>query len=142
MAALGADGTYTLIDSTSPNLLISGALHTWLDSNGGAVTNTGSFVGSNFTVLNDDGVEWILSLADGGQDLELVVSVPKFADQMKFEIIDDTWVNGNVQAANYDDNATMRTESPSCAKKKAWQFMPSNPVATSLNPSFNKGVVF
>ncbi|MCF7817594.1 MAG: hypothetical protein K9M54_06910, partial [Kiritimatiellales bacterium] len=54
--------------------LIGGALRTWLDGNGGSYSGSGSYAGSNFTVLNGDGKDWTLSLADGNQDLTLTVS--------------------------------------------------------------------
>ncbi|MCF7817595.1 MAG: PEP-CTERM sorting domain-containing protein [Kiritimatiellales bacterium] len=73
LGALATAGTYTLINSASANLQIGGTLRTWLDGNGGSYSNSGSYVGSNFTVLNGDGKDWTLSLADNNQDLTLTV---------------------------------------------------------------------
>ncbi|MCF7817597.1 MAG: hypothetical protein K9M54_06925 [Kiritimatiellales bacterium] len=75
LGALATAGTYTLINSASTNLVIGGALRTWLDGNGGSVSGSGSYVGSNFTVSNGDGKDWTLSLADNNQDLTLTVAV-------------------------------------------------------------------
>lgn len=73
LAALTTDGTYTLVNSSSANLLIGGTMRTWLDSIGGSYTNTGNFANANFQVLNGGTKKWTLALADGNQDLTLTV---------------------------------------------------------------------
>ena len=73
LAALTTDGTYTLLNSSSTNLLIAGTMRTWLDSVGGSYSNNGDFANSNFQVLNGGTKKWTLALADGNKDLTLTV---------------------------------------------------------------------
>jgi hypothetical protein len=73
LAALTTDGTYTLINSSSANLLIGGTMRTWLDSVGGSYSNSGDFANANFQVIGGNGKQWTLALADGGQDLTLTI---------------------------------------------------------------------
>jgi hypothetical protein len=76
LADLTAGGAYTLIDSSSTNLLIAGALKDWLDGEGGSVSGMGDYSTNNFEVVNGGSLDWTLSLADGGQDLLLTVAEP------------------------------------------------------------------
>ncbi len=74
LAALENEGVYTLIDSANPDLLIAGAMKTWLDGEGGSFSGTGNDSNATFQVLNGGTMDWTLSLEDGGQDLVLAVT--------------------------------------------------------------------
>ncbi len=74
LGALDSEGQYALIDGSSTNVLIAGAMKTWLDGEGGSVSGTGDFSNSTFQVVNGGTMDWTLSLDDGGQDLVLAVS--------------------------------------------------------------------
>jgi lysophospholipase L1-like esterase len=74
LAALTTEGSYTLIDSSSTNLLMAGALKIWLDGEGGSVSGTGSFATNHFEVLNAGNADWTHSLADSNQDLIFTVA--------------------------------------------------------------------
>lgn len=77
LAELTMTGSYTLIDSSDSDLLIGGALKTWLDDGGGFRSGTGDFAGDNFSVTNGGDIQWVLTITDGGQDLVLnVASIP------------------------------------------------------------------
>lgn len=76
LAALIRSGTYTLIDSASPNVPIGGALRAQLDAEGGSLRSSGNFSSDHFVLLNAEGWDWRLSLSDGNQDLVLTVSRP------------------------------------------------------------------
>jgi hypothetical protein len=69
LSALTAAGTYTLINSSSTNLLIGGTMRTWLDGAGGSSNGTGDFTSANFEVLNGGTNQWSVELADNNQDL-------------------------------------------------------------------------
>lgn len=73
LSAGPADGTYTLIDSSHVDTTMTGALATWLTSEGGSFSSTGSYAGSNFEVLNGGTTEWTLSSDNGGGTLNLTV---------------------------------------------------------------------
>jgi hypothetical protein len=73
LSALTTAGTYTLVNSSSTNLLIAGSMRTWLDSVGGSYSNSGDFANANFQVIGGNGKQWTLALADGNQDLTLTV---------------------------------------------------------------------
>ncbi len=75
LAALETDGIYTLIDSRSSNLQLSGALVDWMGAEGGSRSGTGSFKSDHFVVLNGNHARWTLSHADGKQDLILRVAL-------------------------------------------------------------------
>ncbi|MGZ0654570.1 hypothetical protein ACWPKO_16860 [Coraliomargarita sp. W4R53] len=76
--ALTTTGSYTLIDSSSDNLLISGALHSDLISAGGSITSGSQ--SNHFNVLNQGDIEWNLTIGDGGRDLILnVTSIPELS---------------------------------------------------------------
>lgn len=80
LADLATPGTYTLIDSGSTNLLVAGALKTWLDGNGGSRGGSGDFSNAVFAAENvPPGWEWTLGLADGGQDLVLMAGPEGYA---------------------------------------------------------------
>jgi hypothetical protein len=64
-------GTYMLLDSATQE--VSGALRTWLDSQGGSVSGSGDSAGPCFSVLNGANWNWTLKLDDEGRDLVLVV---------------------------------------------------------------------
>jgi len=80
LADLTTAGTYTLIDSGSDNLLLSGALKDWLVAGGGSRSGTGDDAFANFAVTGTAGNAnwtenhaWTLTTADGGRDLVLTV---------------------------------------------------------------------
>ncbi|MGZ0654578.1 PEP-CTERM sorting domain-containing protein [Coraliomargarita sp. W4R53] len=76
LATLTSAGSYTLINSNSSNLLLSGQLLNDLSNAGGTITSSGQ--SSNFNVLNAGNAVWSLTTADGGQDLIFnVTSVPE-----------------------------------------------------------------
>ena len=76
LGALTTVGSYTLVDSSSANLLIAGGLLTDLTAAGGSITNVSQ--STRFNVLNEGNIEWNLATADGGQDLVLnVTAIPE-----------------------------------------------------------------
>jgi len=73
LAALETWGTYTLIQSSHNDTVMTGDLATWLTGEGGSFTWTGSYNGANFKVLNGGDLRWTLSSADNGGTLNLNV---------------------------------------------------------------------
>ncbi|MCF7816673.1 MAG: PEP-CTERM sorting domain-containing protein [Kiritimatiellales bacterium] len=73
LSAGPAVGNYSLIDSSHVDTTMTGALATWLTGQGGSYTNTGSYAGANFKVLNGGTTEWVLSSANGGSTLNFTV---------------------------------------------------------------------
>jgi hypothetical protein len=73
LSAQTTAGTYTLINSSSANLLIAGSMRTWLDSVGGSYSNSGDFANANFQVIGGNGKQWTLALADSNRDITLTV---------------------------------------------------------------------
>jgi hypothetical protein len=75
LSALTTGGSYTLIDSSSTNLLLQGALYTWLSSVGGARSGDGSYQDNHFVVLNGNNARWTLCYTNGQQDLVLNITI-------------------------------------------------------------------
>ncbi len=74
LGALVNEGSYALIDGSSANALIAGAMKTWLDGEGGSFSGTGDFSNATFQVVSGGTIGWTLSLEDGDQDLILTVA--------------------------------------------------------------------
>ena len=74
LAALETDGTFTLIDSSSSNLQLTGALVDRMVAEGGSLSGAGSFESDHFVVLNGNYARWTLSHTNGNQDLILRVA--------------------------------------------------------------------
>ncbi len=102
LSALDVAGVYTLIDGSSDNLLIDGALKTWLDGNGGTVSGTGNLDTDLLDVVNASGVEWSLAVADSGRDL--VFSVSKFGPILERSAVavQDTGLRGSADINRAD----------------------------------------
>jgi hypothetical protein len=78
LGALTEVGTYTLVDSSDADLLINGALKTWLDADGGTRSGTGNIAETNFEIINNTAnYDWSLTTANGGQDLTFTVAIPE-----------------------------------------------------------------
>ena len=90
LAALENEGAYTLIDSSSSDVLIAGAMKTWLDAEGGSFSGSGDYSNATFQVLNGGTVNWTLSLEDGGQDLVLAAAGGGLAGE-SFVLFSDTF---------------------------------------------------
>ncbi len=73
LANLEVMQTYSLITNPNAGVTIGGSLRTWLDTESGAFSGTGSFANSNFEVLNGGSFDWTLSLDNNNQDLVLTV---------------------------------------------------------------------
>jgi hypothetical protein len=105
LSALVNEGSYALIDGSSTNVLIAGAMKTWLDGEGGSFSGAGDFSNATFQVVSGGTIDWTLSLEDGDQDLMFAVSgggleeedLTLFGDT--FDRADSTDVNLN-SAAN------------------------------------------
>ncbi len=74
LSAVKSSGSYTLIDSSSGNLLLRGELFNWLYAAGGARSGDGSYEDSHFVVLNGNFARWTLSYVNQ-QDLVLTVDM-------------------------------------------------------------------
>jgi hypothetical protein len=74
LGALEQTGTYTLIAGSHVDSVLSGALITWLDSNGGTTNGTGNLNSDHFDVVNSPGVKWSLTTAAAGTELVLTVT--------------------------------------------------------------------
>jgi hypothetical protein len=74
LGALKQTGSYTLIAGSHMDSVLSGALITWLNSNGGTTNGTGDLNTDHFDVVNSPGVEWSLTTASSGTELLLTVT--------------------------------------------------------------------
>jgi hypothetical protein len=104
LAALENEGVYTLIDSANPDLLIAGAMKTWLDGEGGSFSGTGNDSNATFQVLNGGTMDWTLSLADGGQDLVLDVTGGGLGGE-SFVLFSDTFNRADSEDINLNSAA-------------------------------------
>ncbi len=117
LGALDQTGTYTLIAGSHVDSVLSGALITWLDSNGGTVSGTGDFDSDNFDVVNSPGVKWSLSTAASGCDLVMTVTGFKPISERSLAPVQDvgfrsTAVNNEADTGKSVDFLTYNNTTP------------------------------